>query len=145
MDPVPFARPQSRANLLPMNSLAPVGADTKGPHYQEVIHEPQGFPHQNNFGLGSCMGWRPGSGCSAWALQRSGYCCTSNTVLAVVRQMRSQGKGIVGMKILGQGDLRYQQDRALHFALSTGALDAFTIGAENISEQNDLLRRIAAA
>jgi 1-deoxyxylulose-5-phosphate synthase len=68
-----------------------------------------------------------------------------NTVLAVVRQMRARGKGIVGMKILGQGDLRHQQDRALRFALSTGALDAFTIGAENISEQNDLMRRIAAA
>jgi 1-deoxyxylulose-5-phosphate synthase len=67
------------------------------------------------------------------------------TVLSVVRQMRAQGKGIVGMKILGQGDLRHQQDRALRFALSTGALDAFTIGAEDIAQQNDLMRRIAAA
>jgi 1-deoxyxylulose-5-phosphate synthase len=67
------------------------------------------------------------------------------TVIAVVHEMRAQGKGIVGMKILGQGDLRHQQDRALRFALSTGALDAFTIGAENINEQTDLMRRIAAA
>ena len=65
------------------------------------------------------------------------------TVLSVIRQMRTQGKGIVGMKILGQGDLRDQQDRALRFALSTGALDAFTIGAENIDEQKDLMLRIA--
>jgi aryl-alcohol dehydrogenase-like predicted oxidoreductase len=68
-----------------------------------------------------------------------------STVLSIIRQMRAQGKGIVGMKILGQGDLRRQQDRALRFALSTGALDAFTIGAENIAEQQDLIRRIAAA
>jgi 1-deoxyxylulose-5-phosphate synthase len=66
-----------------------------------------------------------------------------STVLAVVRQMRAQRKGIVGMKILGQGDLRQQQDRALRFALSTGALDAFTIGAENIAQQSDLMWRIS--
>ncbi|HEV2417072.1 MAG TPA: aldo/keto reductase [Terriglobia bacterium] len=66
------------------------------------------------------------------------------TVLAVLRQMKAQGKGVVGMKILGQGDMRSRQDEALHFALSNGALDAFTIGAENIAEQTDLMRRIAS-
>jgi len=49
------------------------------------------------------------------------------------------------MKILGQGDLSKRQDEALKYALSLGALDAFTIGAESKAEQNDLLRRIAAA
>ncbi|MGH9343704.1 MAG: aldo/keto reductase [Terriglobia bacterium] len=66
------------------------------------------------------------------------------TVLAVLRQMKERGKGVVGMKILGQGDMRNRQDEALQFALSNGALDAFTIGAENISEQTDLMGRIAA-
>lgn len=66
------------------------------------------------------------------------------TVLAVLREMRAKGKGVVGMKILGQGDMRRRQDKALHFALANGALDAFTVGAENIAEQNDLIRRIAA-
>ncbi|MGH9470151.1 MAG: aldo/keto reductase, partial [Terriglobia bacterium] len=66
------------------------------------------------------------------------------TVLAVLREMRAKGKGVVGMKILGQGDMRRRQDTALHFALTNGALDAFTIGAENISEQTDLIRRIEA-
>jgi hypothetical protein len=33
----------------------------------------------------------------------------------------------------------------LKFALSLGLLDAFTIGAENRGEQEDLIRRIAAA
>lgn len=66
------------------------------------------------------------------------------TVLAVLREMRAKGKGVVGMKILGQGDMRRRQDEALHFALANGALDAFTVGAENIAEQNDLIRRIAA-
>ncbi len=68
-----------------------------------------------------------------------------NTVLAVLREMRAVGKGIIGMKILGQGELRHRQDEALRFALSLNLLDAFTIGAESQSEQEDLIRRIAAA
>jgi predicted aldo/keto reductase-like oxidoreductase len=66
-------------------------------------------------------------------------------VVGVLRQMKAAGKGIVGMKILGQGDLRTRQDEALRYALSLGVLDAFTIGAENQAEQEDLLSRIAAA
>jgi aryl-alcohol dehydrogenase-like predicted oxidoreductase len=67
------------------------------------------------------------------------------TVISVIRQMRAAGKGVVGMKILGQGDMRDKPSEAIRYALSTGVLDAFTIGAENQKEQNDLTRRIAAA
>jgi len=68
-----------------------------------------------------------------------------NTVVGVIREMRAAGKGIIGMKILGQGELRQRQDEALNFALGLNLLDAFTIGAESQSEQEDLIRRIAAA
>ena len=68
-----------------------------------------------------------------------------DTVVSVIRQMRAAGKGIVGMKILGQGDLRHRQDEALNFALGLTLLDAFTIGADSQAEQEDLIRRIAAA
>ena len=67
------------------------------------------------------------------------------TVLSVLKQMKADGKAVVGMKILGAGDLRHKQDDAIKYALSLGILDAFTIGAENQSEQQDLVRRIAAA
>jgi aryl-alcohol dehydrogenase-like predicted oxidoreductase len=66
-------------------------------------------------------------------------------VAAVLREMRSAGKGIIGMKILGQGDLGKRQDEALKFVLSLGLLDAFTIGAESKAEQEDLIRRISVA
>ncbi|TCK74034.1 aldo/keto reductase [Acidipila rosea] len=66
-----------------------------------------------------------------------------DTVIEVVKEMRASGKGIVGMKILGQGAMRTRQDEALRFALGTGVLDAFTIGAENAAEQHDLMQRIA--
>jgi 1-deoxyxylulose-5-phosphate synthase len=67
------------------------------------------------------------------------------TVLSVLRQMKAAGKAVVGMKILGAGEMRTRQDQALNYALSLGILDAFTIGAENKGEQDDLIRRIAAA
>jgi aryl-alcohol dehydrogenase-like predicted oxidoreductase len=67
------------------------------------------------------------------------------TVLGVLREMKAAGKGVIGMKILGQGALRRRQDEALKYALSLGVLDAFTIGAESKAEQEDLIRRIAAA
>jgi aryl-alcohol dehydrogenase-like predicted oxidoreductase len=66
------------------------------------------------------------------------------TVVSVIREMRAAGKGIVGMKILGAGTLRQRQDEALRYALGLGLLDAFTIGAESIAEQKDLMQRIAA-
>ena len=66
-------------------------------------------------------------------------------VVSVIKEMRSQGKGIVGMTILGQGAMREKPSEALRFALGTGVLDAFTIGAESQLEQNDLVSRIAAA
>jgi len=68
-----------------------------------------------------------------------------DTVVAVLRQMKAAGKGVIGMKILGQGDLSQRQDEAIRFALSLGVLDAFTIGAESKTEQEDLIRRIADA
>src|SRR5258707_988172 len=67
------------------------------------------------------------------------------TVVSVMREMKAAGKGIVGMKILGQGDMRNRQDEAIKFALGLGLLDAFTIGAESRAEQEDLIRRIGMA
>lgn len=66
------------------------------------------------------------------------------TVVGVIREMKAAGKAVVGMKILGQGDLRSRQDEAIRYALGLGVLDAFTIGAESIGEQTDLMQRIAA-
>jgi aryl-alcohol dehydrogenase-like predicted oxidoreductase len=67
------------------------------------------------------------------------------TVVSVLKEMKTAGKALVGMKILGQGTLRNRQDEGIKFALSLGILDAFTIGAESKQEQEDLIRRIAAA
>jgi aryl-alcohol dehydrogenase-like predicted oxidoreductase len=67
------------------------------------------------------------------------------TVISVMKEMRASGKALVGMKILGAGKMRRQQDEAIRYALGLGLLDAFTIGAENVAEQADLIHRISAA
>ena len=67
------------------------------------------------------------------------------TVVSVIKEMKSSGKGVIGMKILGQGDLRNKQSEAIKYALSLNLLDAFTIGAESKSEQDNLIQRVAAA
>jgi aryl-alcohol dehydrogenase-like predicted oxidoreductase len=67
------------------------------------------------------------------------------TVLAVLKQMKAAGKGVIGMKILGAGQLRNRADEALQFALAQNVVDCFTIGSESRDEMEDLLRKIPAA
>jgi predicted aldo/keto reductase-like oxidoreductase len=67
-----------------------------------------------------------------------------DTVVATLRAGREAGKAIIGMKILGQGDMRSRADEALKYALSLDLLHAFTIGAESRHEQLDLINRISA-
>ena len=67
------------------------------------------------------------------------------TVISVLKQMKDQGKGVIGMKIMGQGDLRDKPGEAVRFAMGSGVLDAITVGAETVEEQNSLAMHIAAA
>ena len=66
-------------------------------------------------------------------------------VLPVLADMKQKGKGVIGMKILGAGQLRNRIDDALQYALASPVLDCFTIGAENRRELDDLLGRIPKA
>ena len=68
-----------------------------------------------------------------------------DTIVGVLRTMKQAGKGVIGMKILGEGQLRDRVDEALQFALAQDVLDGFTIGAESPKELQDLLKRIPAA
>jgi aryl-alcohol dehydrogenase-like predicted oxidoreductase len=67
------------------------------------------------------------------------------TIVSVLRDMKRAGKGVIGMKILGEGQLRNRVDEALRFALAQDAVDAFTIGATSQRELEDLLARIPVA
>ena len=69
---------------------------------------------------------------------------TPDTILSVLRDFKKAGKGVIGMKILGEGDLRDKVDDSLRFALSQDCIDCFTIGAANRDELTDLMKRIPA-
>ena len=68
----------------------------------------------------------------------------TDTVIAAMRQSKAAGKGVIGMKILGEGRLRDRVDQALRFALGIDCLDCFTIGAANRGELQDLIKRVPA-
>lgn len=69
-----------------------------------------------------------------------------DVVLGVLKQMKTAGKGVIGMKILGAGALRNKVDESLQYALAhSSVVDCFTIGAESRNELADLIRRIPAA
>jgi aryl-alcohol dehydrogenase-like predicted oxidoreductase len=65
-------------------------------------------------------------------------------VVEVLRQSKAAGKGVWGMKILGEGRLRGRIDEALRFAVGLDCLDSFTLGAGNRDELADVIRRVAA-
>jgi aryl-alcohol dehydrogenase-like predicted oxidoreductase len=67
------------------------------------------------------------------------------SVIPVMRGMKANGQGVIGMKILGEGQLRDRVDEMLRFALSLDCLDCFTIGVESRQEVADLIKRIPGA
>jgi predicted aldo/keto reductase-like oxidoreductase len=67
------------------------------------------------------------------------------TVVEELMKIKAAGKGVIGMKILGEGALRHRVDYALQHALALKCVDAFTIGAESVTELGDLVKKIPAA
>ena len=67
-----------------------------------------------------------------------------DTVLPIVKQMKANGKGTIGIKVLGEGNLAYGQDHnaALRYALTKDALNCFSIGCESFKEVEDNISRI---
>lgn len=68
-----------------------------------------------------------------------------NTVVGVLKEMKAKGKGIIGMKIFGAGQLTSKADECLQYALASDVVDCFTIGTRNIEELTKLTKQITAA
>jgi 1-deoxyxylulose-5-phosphate synthase len=68
-------------------------------------------------------------------------------VASVLEEMHNAGKGIVGMKILGEGRINTpeRKDASLRFVLGLGTVNAFIIGFESPDQVDDLLKRTADA
>ena len=67
------------------------------------------------------------------------------TVTKVLQRMKDNGKGIIGMKVIGAGRLADRIDECLQFQLAAEFIDCFTIGQESVEEFYDLQKRIPAA
>ena len=65
------------------------------------------------------------------------------TVLPVMADLKAAGKGIIGIKTLGEGSLVEDGlDDALRYAVSKNALHAFSIGCESFEQVQDNIKRI---
>jgi 1-deoxyxylulose-5-phosphate synthase len=64
-------------------------------------------------------------------------------VVAELRAMRAKGRGVIGMKIIGDGEFTQAEDRekSIRFAMSRPELDAIVIGFKNTAEIDEAIRR----
>lgn len=66
-------------------------------------------------------------------------------VVPVLKEMKENGKVVMGMKIIGAGQLSHMVDDCLQFALAQEYIDCFTIGTHDIDQFKDLVGRMPAA
>jgi len=68
-------------------------------------------------------------------------------VLTELKTMRAKGRGVIGMKIIGNGDFTKPEDRekSIRFAMSRPELDAVVIGFKSPAEIDEAIRRMNQA
>ena len=65
-------------------------------------------------------------------------------VMAVLKKAHDNGKGIIGMKIFGEGKLsdESQREKSLQYAIKSTNIDCMTIGMTSIDQVDDAVNRI---
>lgn len=66
-------------------------------------------------------------------------------VAPVLKQIHDAGKGVVGMKLVGQGKFRTsdeQRDKSVRWVLGLGSVDTMVVGCENPGEIDDFAARV---
>jgi aryl-alcohol dehydrogenase-like predicted oxidoreductase len=68
-------------------------------------------------------------------------------VVSELEEMHAAGKGVIGMKILGEGAFKEpeRRDASLRYVLGLGTVDAFIIGFETPEQVDDILKRTGDA
>lgn len=67
------------------------------------------------------------------------------TVVPVLKKLHAAGKGVIGMKLIGEGRLRNddaRRDESVKFALNLGCVDVLNVGFEKIEEVDDFAARV---
>ncbi len=67
---------------------------------------------------------------------------TPEQITAVLKEMKANGKAVIGMKIFGEGQLSGEKEACVKFAQELGVLDAMTIGFHEPGQIDDMLRMI---
>jgi 1-deoxyxylulose-5-phosphate synthase len=67
-----------------------------------------------------------------------------DTVLPVMKELKDNGKGVIGIKVLGEGTLvdGDYHNQALRFALTKSPMHCFSIGSESLDNVLDNISRI---
>jgi hypothetical protein len=63
----------------------------------------------------------------------------------VLQKIHAAGKGVVGMKLVGEGRLRNddaKKDESVKYVLGLGCVDVLNVGCENIGEVDDFTARV---
>jgi aryl-alcohol dehydrogenase-like predicted oxidoreductase len=66
-------------------------------------------------------------------------------VVPVLKKLHAAGKGVVGMKIIGEGRLRNdpeKRDASARFVLGLGCVDVLNVGFEKVQEIDDFAARV---
>ena len=69
-------------------------------------------------------------------------------VVEVIHQLHAAGKGVIGMKLVGNGKLRNESekmDHSLRFVLGLGSVDMMIVGFETIAQVDNYLERTSSA
>jgi len=66
-------------------------------------------------------------------------------VLPVLKKAHATGKGILGMKIVGEGELKDKIPESMKYALQSGCVDAMPIGFLDVSEIDSAITYLDAA
>lgn len=68
-------------------------------------------------------------------------------VASQIEEMHNAGKGVIGMKILGEGKINTPEriDGSLRFVLGLGTVNAFVVGFESPAQVDDLIARTNSA
>lgn len=69
-------------------------------------------------------------------------------ILPVIKNLHAAGKGVIGMKIIGEGQLKDDSrkiDESVQFAVDCGAVDCMIVGFEQTWQIDDFIARVKGA
>ena len=69
---------------------------------------------------------------------------TPDKVMKVLETARKNGKGVIGMKVFGMGDLIQddQREKSLNYVIKSGNVHCMTLGLENKDQVDDAVSRV---